>query len=115
MAGATKEEIKGHLSHMPRLFDLLTGTHCFVPEWVKIFFASLWIPRDREFIEFMFDGDRHQLTRHQIAEALGVPLVEWKVHKLCYPLAYAPHRVLAGRTKPPVETVMIILGNLSVL
>ena len=63
-AGATKEEIKGHLSHMLGLFDLLTGPHRFVPEWVRIFFASLWIPRDRDFIEFMFDGDCHQLTRH---------------------------------------------------
>jgi hypothetical protein len=62
-AGATEEEIKGHLSYMLGLFDLLTGPHLYVPEWVKIFFASLWIPRDREFIEFMFEGDRHQLTR----------------------------------------------------
>ena len=56
----------------------------------------------------MFDGDRHQLTRQQIAEALGVPLVERKVHELCYPLVYAPCRVLAGGMEPPVETVSII-------
>ena len=63
MAEATEEEIMGHLSYMPRLFELLTGTHRYVPEWVKVFFASLWIPQDQEFIEFMFDGDHHQLTR----------------------------------------------------
>ena len=42
--GATKEENKGHLSYMPGLFDLLIGLHHYVLEWVKIFFASLWIP-----------------------------------------------------------------------
>jgi hypothetical protein len=107
-AGATEEEIKGHLSYMPELFDLLTGSHRYVPEWVKVFFASLWIPRDREFIEFIFAGDHHQLTRQQIAEALGVPLVERKVQELRYPLAEPPRRVLAGGTEPPVEMVSII-------
>jgi len=93
---------------MPGLFDLLIGLHHYVLEWVKIFFASLWIPRDQEFIEFMFDGDRHQLTRQYIAKALGVPLVEQEVHELCYPSAYAPRCVLAGGMEPPIEIVSII-------
>ena len=56
----------------------------------------------------MFDGDRHQLTRQYIAKALGVPLVERKVHELCYPSTYPPCRVLAGGTEPPIEMVLII-------
>ena len=56
----------------------------------------------------MFDGDHHRLTRQQIAEALGVPLVEPEVHELCYPSTYPPHCVLAGGMEPPVETVSII-------
>ena len=31
-----------------------------------------------------------------------------KVQKLCYESAYAPRRVLAGGTEPPVEAVSII-------
>ena len=93
---------------MPGLFDLLTGPHRYVPEWVKIFFASLWIPRDRDFIQFMFEGQCHRLTRDQIASTLGVPLVEERVHELCYPATYAPRRVLAGGIEPPFETVSII-------
>ena len=34
--------------------------------------------------------------------------MERKVHELCYPSAYAPRRVLAGGTEPPIVTVSII-------
>jgi hypothetical protein len=44
-AEVTKEEMKGHLTYMPGLLDLLTRAHEYVPYWVKIFFGSLSIPR----------------------------------------------------------------------
>ena len=44
-AGVTEEEMKGHLTYMPRLLDLLTRAHEYVLDWVKTFFATLWIPR----------------------------------------------------------------------
>jgi len=42
--GVTEEEMKGHLTYMPGLLDLLTRANEYVPDWVKIFFASLSIP-----------------------------------------------------------------------
>jgi len=47
LARVTKEEMKGHLTYMTGLLDLLTRAHEYVPDWVKIFFATLWIPRGR--------------------------------------------------------------------
>jgi hypothetical protein len=44
LAKVTEEEMKGHLTYMLGLLDLLTRAHEYVPDWVKIFFASLWIP-----------------------------------------------------------------------
>ena len=44
-AGVTEEEMKGHLTYMLGLLDLLTRAHEYVPDWVKIFFTTLWIPR----------------------------------------------------------------------
>jgi len=44
LARVTEEEMKGHLTYMPGLLDLLTRVHKYVPDWVKIFFATLWIP-----------------------------------------------------------------------
>ena len=67
--------MKGHLTYMLGLLDLLTRAHEYVPDWVKIFFTTLWIPRGRQYIEFMFRGDRQRLYKEEIAEALGVVLV----------------------------------------
>jgi len=58
-ARVTEEEMKGHLTYMLGLLDLLTRAHEYVPDWVKIFFASLWIPQGWQYIEFMFRGDHH--------------------------------------------------------
>jgi hypothetical protein len=87
-AGVTEEEMKGHLTYMRGLLDLLTRAHEYMQDWVKIFFATLWIPRGRQYIEFMFRGDRHRLYKEEIAEALGVDLVPTtQVHELCYPIS----------------------------
>ena len=67
-AGVTEEEMKGHLTYMLGLLDLLTRAHEYVPDWVKIFFATLWIPRGQQYIEFMFRGDHRRLYREEIAE-----------------------------------------------
>ena len=42
--GVTEEEMKGHLTYMLGLLDLLTRAHKYVLDWVKIFFTTLWIP-----------------------------------------------------------------------
>ena len=43
LARVIEKEMKGHLTYMLGLLDLLTRAHEYVPDWVKIFFASLWI------------------------------------------------------------------------
>jgi hypothetical protein len=108
-ARVTKEEMKGHLTYVPGQLDLLTRAHEYVLDWVKIFFATLWIPRGQQYIEFMFRGDRHRLYREEIVEALGVDLVPTtQVHKLCYPGAVPPRRALADGTPPPAEIVSVL-------
>ena len=74
-ARVIEEEMKGHLTYMLGLLDLYTRAHEYVLHWVMIFFATLWIPRGRQYIEFIFRGDHHQLYKEEIAEALGVDLV----------------------------------------
>jgi len=107
--GVTEEEMKGHLTYMPGLLDLLTRAHEYVPGWVKIFFATLWIPRGQQYIEFMFRGDHHRLYREEIVEPLGVDLIPTtQVHELCYPGAAPPRRALAGGTPPPIKIVSVL-------
>jgi len=101
--------MKGRLTYMLGLLNLLTRAHEYVPGWVKIFFATLWIPRGQQYIEFMFRGDHHRLYREEIAKALGVDLVPTtQVHELCYPGAVPPRRALVGGTPPPVEIVSVL-------
>ena len=108
-ARVIEEEMKGHLTYMPGLLDPLTKAHEYVPDWVKIFFTTLWIPRGRQYIEFMFRGDHHRLYREEIAKALGVDLVPTtQVHELCYPGAVPPCRSLAGGMPPPVKIVFVL-------
>ena len=108
-AEVTEEEMKDHLTYMPGLMDLLTRAHEYVPDWVKIFFATLWIPRGRQYIEFMFRGDRHRLYREEITKALGVNIVPTtQVHELCYPGAVPPRHALASGTPPPIEILSVL-------
>ena len=74
-ARVSEEEMKGHLTYMLGLLDLLTRAHEYVLDWVKMLFTTLWLPRGRQYIEFIFRGDHHQLYKEEIAEALGVDLV----------------------------------------
>ena len=109
LARVTKEEMKGHLTYMLGLLDLLARLHEYVLDWVKIFFATLWIPRGWQYIEFMFRGDCHRLYREEIVEALGVHLVPTtQVHEVCYPRAVPPRRALASGMHPPVKIVSIL-------
>jgi hypothetical protein len=40
-AGITEEEMRGHLAYMPELLDLLARSQEYVPDYVRIFFATL--------------------------------------------------------------------------
>ena len=40
LSRVTEEEMKGHLTYMPGLLDLLTRVHEYVLDWVKIFFTT---------------------------------------------------------------------------
>jgi hypothetical protein len=108
--------MKGHLTYMQGLLDLLTRAHEYVLDWVKIFFATLWLPRGQQYIEFMFRGNRHRLYKEEIAEALGVDLVPTtQVHELCYPGAVPLGHAPTGRMPPPIEIVSVLFRQPSVL
>ena len=51
---------------------LLSDRDQYVREWVQIFYATLFVDEDREFIEFMFQGRHCTLTRERLADLLGV-------------------------------------------
>jgi hypothetical protein len=58
-AGADSEV---HLSYLPSLLTLLTTSGRYVEEWVRVFFASVWIDPDHQWMRFCFK--REDVTLH---------------------------------------------------
>ena len=74
------------------LWALLSDRDRYVIEWVRIFYATLFVDEDREFIEFMFQGRHCTLTRERLADLLGVPHIA-EPHSL--------HHLTYGDVEPP--------------
>jgi hypothetical protein len=58
-AGADSEV---HLSYLPGLLTLLTTSGRYVEEWVRVFYASVWIDPDNQWTRFRFE--REDVTIH---------------------------------------------------
>jgi hypothetical protein len=58
-AGADSEV---HLSYLPRLLTLLTTSGRYVEEWVRVFYASVWIDPNHQWMRFRFE--REDVTLH---------------------------------------------------
>jgi hypothetical protein len=51
-----------HLSYMPGLLTLLTTSGRYVEEWVRVFYATVWIDPDHHWMRFRFE--REDVTIH---------------------------------------------------
>jgi hypothetical protein len=43
---ATGAESEGHLSYLPSLLSLLTSGGRYIEEWVRVFYAIVWVDPD---------------------------------------------------------------------
>jgi hypothetical protein len=64
----------------------------YVPDWVRVFYTTVYIEADRLSLRFMFMGQQQRLTRERIAELLQVDLHDDLIHYLAYPEVEAPRR-----------------------
>jgi hypothetical protein len=74
------------------LADLVSRTSRYVPDWVRVFYATVYIKADWLSLHFMFMGQKHLLTKEGIAELLQVDLHDDSIHYLSYPDVEAPRR-----------------------
>ena len=81
-----------YFERYPGLVPLLNERARYVREWVRIFYATLFIRDDKMFIEFMFQERRWMLDHQRLATYLGVTLSA-EPHFL----HYMPY----GDTEPP--------------
>jgi hypothetical protein len=56
------------------LADLVSKRSRYVPDWVLVFYATVYVEADRLSLHFMFMGQQHRLTREGIAELIQVDL-----------------------------------------
>ena len=91
-----ERSIQQFFSHIPGLEYLLEHTHVYIEEWVQVFYATLYVEHDREYIQFMFAGRPVRLYRQTIAQLLGVTLYKRRLHRDVYgdldPLACSSRR-----------------------
>jgi hypothetical protein len=52
---ATGADSKVHLSYLHGLLTVLTTSGRYVEEWVRVFYASVWIDPDHQWMRFCFE------------------------------------------------------------
>src|SRR5438128_957499 len=92
---------------LPGLASLLEDSRHYDLEVVCVFYATLYIDHDRQFIQFMFQGEHHLIYRTDLVEALGIQSVEERVHERAHPKAVPPRRPLVSGVNPSDEQIRI--------
>jgi hypothetical protein len=89
---AAGESILPFFDYQRGLADLVSRRSRYVTDWVRVFYATVYVEVDRLSLHFMFMGQQHRLTREGIAELLQVDLHDDSIHYLSYPDVEAPCR-----------------------
>jgi hypothetical protein len=79
-AAAAGEPILPFFDYLYDLADLVSRSR-YVPEWVRVFYTTVYVEVDRLSLHFMFTGQQQWLTREG-AELLGVDLHDNSIHYL---------------------------------
>jgi hypothetical protein len=89
---AAGADSKVHLSYLPRLLTLLTTSNRFVEEWARVFYASVWIDPDHQWMRFHFEREDVTIHASQIRQLFGFTESSTRLHILCYGTSDPPCR-----------------------
>jgi hypothetical protein len=92
-AGADSEV---HLTYLPGLLTLLTTSDRYVEEWVRVFYATVWIDPDHHWMRFRFEREDVTITASQIRQLFGFHESSTRLHSLCYDTSDPPRRPHGG-------------------
>ena len=56
MGNVIQHNLYQYFDHIPGLPDLLEHIHGYVEDWVRVFYATLYVGPEREYVQFMFQG-----------------------------------------------------------
>jgi hypothetical protein len=93
---ATGANSEVHLSYLPGLLSLLTVSGRYIEEWVRVFYAIVWIDSDHQWMRFRFEREDVTLHAIQICQLFGFPESSTRLHSLCYDTSDPPCRPHGG-------------------
>jgi hypothetical protein len=97
LAASADSEV--HLSYLPGLLTLLTTSGRYVEEWVRVFYASVWIDPDHQWMRLRFEREDVTIHASQIRQLFGFNESSTRLHSLCYGTSDPP-RCPHGRVAP---------------
>jgi hypothetical protein len=85
-----------HLTYLPGLLTLLTTSGRYVEEWVRVFYATVWIDPDHHWMRFRFEREDVTITVSQILQLFGFLESSTRLQSLCYGTSDPPRRPHGG-------------------
>ena len=92
--------IRPLFERFPGFVHLFSEVDRIVINWVRQFYATVWIHPEHDFIGFMLDGWPERLYYNHLQELLGVDTSNRKLHQIVYGDALPPCHSRAGDTFP---------------
>ena len=80
VVGADIRQYFTYLHELPELLAL-PGTYC--EQWVREFYASVWIYPDHSYIHYALAGTYYRVTAQLAREVLGLQASPTRIHQLC--------------------------------
>jgi hypothetical protein len=75
---------------------LLAPPGTYVEEWVRQFYASVWVAPDHSYIHYAEAGTDYRVTAQRAREVLGLTAYATRIHELCYGNFEPPRRPHSG-------------------
>ena len=87
---AGTHEISQCITYLPGLEELMCRSRLYMNEWVRVFYAIVWVDPSHEFIQFHFEGETYRILAFEIRELYSFPETPVRLHSLCYGAADPP-------------------------
>jgi len=97
-------DIRQYFTYMTGLLELLALPGTYYEEWVREFYASVWVSPDHSYIHYALAGTDYRVTAQRAREVLGLRAYSTRIHQLCYG-NFKPPRRPHGGALPPVDFV----------
>ena len=97
-------DIRQYFTFLPSLPGLLALPGTYVEEWVREFYALVWVAPDHSYIHYALAGTDYRVTAQRAHETWGLTAYDTKIHELCYG-SFGPPRRPHGGELPPIDFI----------